>query len=83
MRWITKKRLKSTAKAYLFLAPFLVLFIGMVVYPIGLGVKLSTYGQRGARMWYVGAENYTRIFSDSMFWQSLESLYFCCYLKFP
>ena len=41
MRWITKKRLKSTAKAYLFLAPFLVLFIGMVVYPIGLGVKLS------------------------------------------
>ncbi|NLM38567.1 MAG: sugar ABC transporter permease [Firmicutes bacterium] len=83
MRWITKKRLKSTAKAYLFLAPFLVLFIGMVVYPIGLGVKLSTYGQRGARMWYVGAENYTRIFSDSMFWQSFRIPLFLLLIQVP
>ncbi len=83
MRWISKKKLKSTAKAYLFLAPFLVLFIGMVVYPIGLGIRLSTYGQRGARMWYVGAENYTRIFSDSMFWQSFRIPLFLLLVQVP
>lgn len=83
MSWISKKKLKSTAKAYLFLAPFLVLFIGMVVYPIGLGIRLSTYGQRGARMWYVGAENYTRIFSDSMFWQSFRIPLFLLLVQVP
>ena len=64
MTWINKTKLKSTLKAYIFLAPFLAVFIGMVVYPIGLGVKLSLYGQRGARMWYIGMENYQRIFSE-------------------
>ena len=47
----------TTLKAYLFLAPFLLFFATMVIYPIALGVKLSLYGQRGARMWYVGLQN--------------------------
>lgn len=62
----------STMKAYLFLAPFLIVFIGMVIYPIGLGFKLSLYGQRGARMWYVGFDNYLRIFKDPKFWEAFR-----------
>lgn len=73
----------STLKAYLFLAPFLVVFIGMVVYPIGLGIRLSMYGQRGARMWYIGWENYTRIFSDSMFWESFKVPLFLLLIQVP
>lgn len=62
----------STMKAYLFLAPFLIVFIGMVIYPIGPGFKLSLYGQRGARMWYVGFDNYLRIFKDPKFWEAFR-----------
>lgn len=83
MSWISKRKAKSTLKAYLFLAPFLVVFIGMVVYPIGLGIKLSLYGQRGARMWYVGLQNYTRIFSDPMFWQSFKIPLFLLVVQVP
>lgn len=72
MAWMSKRRMRSTAKAYLFLAPFLIVFAGMVIYPISLGIKLSLYGQRGARMWYVGLDNYSRIFSDSRFWESFK-----------
>lgn len=83
MTWISKARLKATLKAYLFLAPFLVVFIGLVVYPIGLGVRLSLYGQRGARMWYVGLDNYKRIFADSMFWQSFKIPLFLLLVQVP
>src|SRR5690554_852226 len=83
MTWISKARLKATLKAYLFLAPFLIVFIGLVVYPIGLGVRLSLYGQRGARMWYVGLENYQRILSDSMFWESFKIPLFLLLVQVP
>jgi multiple sugar transport system permease protein len=72
MTWMSRRRLMSTMKAYLFLAPFLIVFIGMVIYPIGLGFKLSLYGQRGARMWYVGFDNYLRIFKDPKFWEAFR-----------
>lgn len=83
MSWISKRKVKSTLKAYMFLAPFLVVFIGMVIYPIGLGTKLSLYGQRGARMWYVGLENYSRIFSDQMFWDSFKVPLFLLLVQVP
>ncbi len=83
MSWISKRKVKSTLKAYMFLAPFLVVFIGMVISPIGLGSKLSLYGQRGARMWYVGLENYSRIFSDSMFWDSFKVPLFLLLVQVP
>lgn len=34
-------------------------------------------------MWYVGAENYTRIFSDSMFWQSFRIPLFLLLVQVP
>ena len=83
MTWINKTKLKSTLKAYIFLAPFLAVFIGMVVYPIGLGIKLSLYGQRGARMWYIGMENYQRIFSDPRFWESFKIPLFLLLVQVP
>lgn len=55
----------------------------MIVYPIGLGVKLSMYGQRGARMWYVGLENYTRIFKDPLFWESFQVPLFLLFVQVP
>ncbi|NMB21294.1 MAG: sugar ABC transporter permease [Firmicutes bacterium] len=81
MTWI--KKLKTSLKAYLFLAPFLAVFSAMVIYPIGSGVQLSMYGQRGARMWYIGWENYQRILSDSLFWNSFKVPLFLLLVQVP
>ncbi len=77
------KRTITTIKAYLFLAPFLLLFSTMVIYPIALGVKLSLYGQRGARMWYIGLQNFATIFQDSRFWESFRIPLFLLLVQVP
>ena len=81
MSW--RKKAKTSLKAYAFLAPFLAVFSAMVIYPIGLGVKLSMYGQRGARMWYIGWENYSRILQDSLFWNSFKIPLFLLLVQVP
>src|SRR5690554_1106724 len=78
-----KKKWKTSLKAYLFLAPFLTLFITMTIYPIYLGGKLSLYGQRGARMWYIGLQNYIRIFQDPRFWESFKIPLFLLLVQVP
>ncbi len=80
---MNKKKWISSIKAYLFLAPFLTLFIAMVIYPIFLGGKLSLYGQRGARMWYIGLQNYIRIFQDPRFWESFKIPLFLLLVQVP
>ncbi len=77
------KKWRSTFKAYLFLCPFLLIFGAMAVYPISLGIKLSLYGQRGARMWFVGLGNYLRIFTDDKFWQSFKIPAFLLTVQVP
>ena len=58
----------SSIKAYLFLAPFLILFSLVIAYPVILGGYLSLFGQRGARFWYVGLGNYVSTLTDPNFW---------------
>lgn len=77
------KKAVATIKAYLFLAPFLLLFATMVIYPIALGVKLSLYGQRGARMWYIGFQNFATILQDSKFWESFRIPLFLLLVQVP
>lgn len=78
-----KKKWISSIKAYLFLAPFLIFFIAMVIYPIFLGGELSLYGQRGARMWYIGLQNYMRVFQDPKFWESFKIPLFLLLIQVP
>lgn len=67
-----KKRSSDTVKAYLFLLPFLFFFAFFVLYPIIMGFNLSLKGQRGARMWFIGFENYAKILIDPKFWESFK-----------
>lgn len=67
-----KKRSLDTVKAYLFLLPFLFFFAFLVLYPIIMGFNLSLKGQRGARMWFVGFENYAKVLTDPQFWESFK-----------
>jgi multiple sugar transport system permease protein len=80
---IRTRRGRSVFKAYLFLAPFLVLFAFVVVYPIIFGVRLSLYGQRGARMWYVGLSNYRTILGDPRFWEAFKIPLFLLLVQVP
>ncbi|SFL72303.1 carbohydrate ABC transporter permease [Halanaerobium salsuginis] len=80
---MNRRKIKTSIKAYIFLAPFLILFIAMVVYPIFLGAKLSLYGMRGARTWYVGLDNYIRIFQDPKFWSSFKIPLFLLLIQVP
>ncbi|HEY8392840.1 MAG TPA: sugar ABC transporter permease [Capillibacterium sp.] len=77
------KKAIATLKAYLFLAPFLILFATMVIYPIVLGFKLSLYGQRGARMWYIGFQNFATILQDSRFWEAFRIPLFLLLIQVP
>ncbi|HBE79332.1 MAG TPA: hypothetical protein DDW65_16395 [Firmicutes bacterium] len=70
-------------KAYLFLAPFLLFFIFVVVYPVGYAGYLSLFGQRGARMWFVGLSNYSSILTDEKFWQGFGIPVFLLLVQIP
>lgn len=69
---LLKKRSLDTVKAYSFLLPFLFFFAFLVLYPIIRGFNLSLKGQRGARMWFVGFENYAKVLTDPQFWESFK-----------
>jgi multiple sugar transport system permease protein len=60
----------QTLRAYLFLFPFLVFFILVTAYPVLFGGYLSLFGQRGAKMWFVGLSNFKSALTDPLFWTS-------------
>jgi multiple sugar transport system permease protein len=63
--------------AYLFLSPFLILFLGFFIFPIIYAVNLSLYASRGLTSIFVGFNNYTLASHDTSFWSSIvRMLYF-------
>jgi len=76
-------RKTSTLKAYAFLAPFLVFFALVFVYPVLFGGYLSLFGQRGARMWWVGLGNYATVLTDPQFWGGFGLPAFLLFVQVP
>lgn len=63
--------------AYLFLSPFLILFLGFFVFPMFYAAGMSLYASRGLTSIFVGFNNYTLAFHDNGFWSSIvRMLYF-------
>ena len=61
---------------YLFLAPFLVLFVCFLVIPLGYAFNLSLWRQTmvgGLR--FIGADNYIKAFGDPKFWDGVLLLF--------
>ena len=73
----------TSLRAYGFLAPFLVLFIFVLAYPVLYGAYLSLFGQRGARMWWVGFGNYASVITDPQFWGSFGIPAFLLFVQVP
>lgn len=70
-----KKKSKITSYnnwGYAFVAPFVIVFLIFSVYPVlrTLYLSFTNYSGFGDPKW-AGIENYTRVFTDKFFWQSL------------
>jgi ABC-type sugar transport system permease subunit len=67
----------ASKAAYFFLAPFLLLFLGFTVYPLGKAVVLTfqqTYGP-GTSV-FVGLDNFKFLLADPRFWKALSNTTF-------
>ncbi|MDR1286492.1 MAG: sugar ABC transporter permease [Treponema sp.] len=62
----------GTAAAFVFLAPFLILYTLFIIWPViqGIYVSLHRWGLMG-KIRFLGFSNYTRFLTDKFFWGSL------------
>lgn len=70
-RWA---RMRRGSAPYLFLLPGMILFAGLIAYPVAKAFRMSLYDWKvvpGAISPFVGVENYTRAFADPVFWTGL------------
>ena len=66
--------IKETVTSYLFLLPFLVFFIGFVVYPMFMCVVTSFFDSTMGRAdIFIGFSNYKELFGDDVFWIALRN----------
>lgn len=70
---VSKARTRQeTISAYLFLLPFLAVFIGFVVFPMIMCLWTSFFDSTMAREdIFVGFGNYSKMFADKVFWKAL------------
>jgi len=73
----------QSVRAYLFLLPFLVFFVLVTAYPVAYGGYLSLFGQHGARMWFVGLDNYASVVKDPLFWSGFWIPVFLLLIQVP
>ena len=82
------KRLRDNLVSYSFLAPFLIIFLTFLVYPIFYSLYLSfhkvtdLYDVFGA-MKFVGLDNFGQLVNDGQFWWSLLMTLYYAALVIP
>jgi multiple sugar transport system permease protein len=75
-RTARRRRLAGRATPYLFLAPGLVLFGGLILYPIARAFQMSFFDWKvlaGATSTFIGLDNYVRAVGDPVFWRGLAN----------
>ena len=66
--------IRETTASYLFLLPFLVFFIGFVIYPMIMCIYTSFFdATMGREDIFIGFGNYERLFKDPIFWKALKN----------
>jgi multiple sugar transport system permease protein len=70
--WLRHRRARDAATAALFLAPFLILYVLLKLWPIlyGFWVSLHNWETIGTGARFIGVQNYGRIVQDQLFWQA-------------
>ena len=68
---------------YLFVVPFFLLFAGFVLYPVVYSAALS-FGQfSGGGITFTGLDNYSRLFTDGLFFKSLLNTGLILFIQVP
>lgn len=67
----------------IFIGPFLVIFLLFMVYPIIYSVVLSFSKYRAGKIIFAGVKNYTYLFSDPVFFQSLLNVFLILLIQVP
>ena len=69
-----KLMIRETRTSYLFLLPFLVFFVGFVVYPMIMCLYTSFFdATMGREDIFVGLKNYKTLLQDEVFWIALKN----------
>ena len=79
-----KLMMRETTTSYLFLAPFLLFFVGFVLYPMFMCVYTSFFdATMGRKDIFIGFENYTKLFNDPVFWKALKNTLIIVVISVP
>ena len=69
-----RKAWKEYKVAYVYIAPFFILFAIFGLFPIAFGFYLSFFRWDGlSQMHFIGMENYLNVFKDPLFWKALKN----------
>ena len=75
---------RETATSYLFLAPFLLFFVGFVIYPMFMCVYTSFFdATMGREDIFIGFENYKTLWNDPVFWKGLKNTLIIVFVSVP
>ncbi len=81
---ISKKRLRDTLEAYLFLLPHFIFFVIFIVLPLLYGIVISFYDWKIiGKARFVGLENFKRVWEDPRFWDSLKNTIMFAIISVP
>lgn len=66
--------LQENVSAYLFLLPFLIFFVGFVLYPMFMCLFTSFFdATMGRKDIFIGFQNYKELANDPVFWVALRN----------
>ena len=79
-----KLMMRETVTSYLFLAPFLLFFVGFVLYPMFMCVYTSFFdATMGREDIFVGFQNYVTLAKDPVFWKGLWNTLIIVFISVP
>ena len=79
-----KLMMRETVTSYLFLAPFLLFFVGFVIYPMFMCVRTSFFDSTmGREDVFIGIENYKTLYNDPVFWKALWNTLIIVFVSVP
>lgn len=70
---VNKIRMRETMISYLFLAPALIFFLIFVLIPMGMGIVTSFFRYTMKDFYFVGFDNYIKMFTDPVWLKSLRN----------
>lgn len=76
--------LKENFVAWGFLLPYMVFFVGFLLFPILRGMKLSLFDSTlGGKEFFIGFQNYTEMLRDPGFWEAMWNTIYYVILSTP